>query len=70
MANPYGPNPNRQRSEVVYQEGGKEQKIKVQYIGGLFRGTLEHSLIFLMKNRWDLIQRLFIITLLISRIRS
>jgi hypothetical protein len=25
---------------VVYQEGGKEHKIKVQYIGGLFRGTM------------------------------
>jgi YVTN family beta-propeller protein len=40
MANPYGPNPTRRGEEVVYQEGGKEQKIKVQYIGGLFRGTL------------------------------
>jgi len=30
----------RRGSEVVYHEGGKEQKIKVQYIGGLFRGTL------------------------------
>jgi len=39
-ANPYGPNPNRKGEEVVYQEGGKEQKIKVQYIGGLFKGTL------------------------------
>jgi YVTN family beta-propeller protein len=40
MANPYGPNPVRRGEEVIYQEGGKEQKIKVQYIGGLFRGTL------------------------------
>lgn len=40
LANPYGPNPNRKGEEVVYQEGGKEQKIKVQYIGGLFKGTL------------------------------
>jgi YVTN family beta-propeller protein len=39
-ANPYGPNPVRRGEEVIYQEGGKEQKIKVQYIGGLFRGTL------------------------------
>ena len=39
-ANPFGPNPSRAGSEVVYQEGGKEQRIKVQYIGGLFRGTL------------------------------
>ena len=40
LANPYGPNPNRKGKEVVYQAEGKEQKIKVQYIGGLFRGTL------------------------------
>lgn len=40
MANPFGPNPNREGNDVVYQEGGKEQKIKEQYIGGLFKGTL------------------------------
>jgi hypothetical protein len=40
-ANPYGPNPNREGDEVVYQAAGKEHKIKEQYIGGLFRGTLE-----------------------------
>ena len=40
MANPYGPNPARKGEIVVYQEGGREHKIKVQYIGGLFRGTL------------------------------
>ena len=40
-ANPYGPNPNSKAGEVVYQEGGKEQKIKVQYIGGLLWGTLQ-----------------------------
>ena len=40
QANPYGPNPVRRGEEVVYQEGGREQKIKVQYIGGLFRGSL------------------------------
>ncbi|MEI6048218.1 MAG: beta-propeller fold lactonase family protein [Bacteroidota bacterium] len=39
-ANPYGPNPNSKTEEVVYQKGGKEQKINVQYIGGLLRGTL------------------------------
>jgi YVTN family beta-propeller protein len=39
-ANPYGPNPTRIGDEVVFQVAGKEQKIKVQYIGGLFRGTL------------------------------
>jgi sugar lactone lactonase YvrE len=40
LANPYGPNPVRIGEEVVYQEGGQEQTIKVQYIGGLFRGTM------------------------------
>jgi YVTN family beta-propeller protein len=39
MANPYGPNPMRRGSQVVYQ-GGKDVKIKEQYIGGLFKGTL------------------------------
>ena len=39
-ANPFGPNPTRKGTEVVYQAGGIEHKIKVQYIGGLFRGTL------------------------------
>ena len=41
LANPFGPNPNSNDEEVVYREGGKELKTKVQYIGGLFRGTLE-----------------------------
>jgi YVTN family beta-propeller protein len=40
-ANPYGPNPTRKGEEVVYQAAGKDQKIKEQYIGGLFRGTLQ-----------------------------
>ena len=39
MANPYGPNPARRGDEVIYQSGGKEQKIKVQYIAGLFMGA-------------------------------
>ncbi len=39
-ANPYGPNPYRKGSEVIYQEGGKDKKIEVQYIGGLFTGTM------------------------------
>jgi YVTN family beta-propeller protein len=39
-ANPYGPNPYRKGDEVIYQAGGIDQKIKVQYIGGLLRGTL------------------------------
>ena len=39
-ANPYGPNPTRKGDVVVYKAAGKERKIKEQYIGGLFRGTL------------------------------
>ena len=40
MANPYGPNPMRRGSEVTYEKGGRNVKIKEQYIGGLFIGTL------------------------------
>jgi YVTN family beta-propeller protein len=40
MANPYGPNPYHNEEQVIYQEGGKNWKVKVQYIGGLFKGTL------------------------------
>ncbi len=39
-ANPFGPQPNSEAEEVVYQKGGKTEKARVQYIGGLFRGTL------------------------------
>ncbi len=39
-ANPFGPQPDNEREEVIYQKAGKPAKIKVQYIGGLFRGTL------------------------------
>ncbi len=40
MANPYGPNPVRTGQFVNYQSGGQEHKIRVQYIAGLFKGTL------------------------------
>src|SRR6185503_4345643 len=40
QANPYGPNPVRKREEVVYQEGDKNKPIEVQYIAGLFKGTM------------------------------
>jgi YVTN family beta-propeller protein len=40
MANPYGPDPTRRGQTVTYQQGGMEHKIKIQYIGGLFRGAL------------------------------
>ena len=39
-ANPYGPNPLNKKEGVIYQGGDKSRPIKVQYIGGLFRGTL------------------------------
>jgi YVTN family beta-propeller protein len=39
-ANPYGPNPMRRGSEVVYQQGGKDFSVKVQYIAGLMRGNM------------------------------
>ncbi|MGE5419954.1 MAG: bifunctional YncE family protein/alkaline phosphatase family protein [Chloroflexota bacterium] len=41
MANPFGPQPNSRATEVVHHEGGKETRVKVQYIGGLFNGTLQ-----------------------------
>ncbi len=39
-ANPYGPQPIMRSQEVVHHEGGRELKTKVQYIGGLLRGTM------------------------------
>jgi hypothetical protein len=40
FANPYGPNPTDVDENVEYQHAGKVDKIKVQYIGGLFRGSM------------------------------
>jgi DNA-binding beta-propeller fold protein YncE len=40
MANPYGPNPMKRRQKVNYQSGDAARPPDVQYIGGLFRGTL------------------------------
>jgi YVTN family beta-propeller protein len=40
MANPYGPNPARRKEDVEYQGGDKNRPKEVQYIGGLFKGTL------------------------------
>ncbi len=37
--NPYGPNPARKKEKVVYQKGDLKKEQKVQYIGGMFRGT-------------------------------
>lgn len=40
MANPYGPNPFRNRQEVIYQQGDPNRPKEVQYIAGLFKGTM------------------------------
>jgi YVTN family beta-propeller protein len=40
QANPYGPDPTKRREEVIYQGGDRTKPIEVQYIGGLFKGTL------------------------------
>jgi YVTN family beta-propeller protein len=40
MANPYGPNPFGNRQEVVYQQGDLNKPKEVQYIAGLFKGTM------------------------------
>ena len=40
QANPYGPNPAKRREEVVYQGGDKTKPQDVQYIAGLFKGTM------------------------------
>lgn len=40
MANPYGPNPFVNRQSVVYQQGDPNKPIDVQYIAGLFKGTM------------------------------
>ena len=40
LPNPYGPKPARSGDIVVHHEGERDQIIKVQYIGGLFRGTM------------------------------
>ena len=40
IANPYGPNPFRKKEAVIYQQGDTSKPIGVQYIAGLFKGTL------------------------------
>jgi hypothetical protein len=39
-ANPWGPNPVRKKEEVVYQGGDHTKPQEVQYIAGLFKGTM------------------------------
>ncbi len=40
MANPYGPSPFGARQSVTYQQGDNKKPKEVQYIAGLFKGTL------------------------------
>jgi YVTN family beta-propeller protein len=40
MANPHGPNPAEKKESVNYQKSDNEASVPVQYIAGLFKGTL------------------------------
>lgn len=40
MANPWGPNPVSRKEDVAYQHGDSSRPKDVQYIAGLFKGTL------------------------------
>lgn len=40
FANPYGPSPVQGRNSVIYQQGDSSRPMKVQYIGGLMRGSV------------------------------
>ena len=40
MANPYGPNPVAKKQSVTYQQGDSALSTSVQYIAGLFKGTM------------------------------
>jgi YVTN family beta-propeller protein len=40
MANPFGPNPLAAKQQTNYKQGDKNKPKKVQYIGGLFTGTM------------------------------
>ncbi len=40
MANPYGPNPVSKKVHLSFQKGDPNKPAEVQYIGGLFKGTL------------------------------
>jgi YVTN family beta-propeller protein len=41
VVNPHGPNPYRKGEQVIYQQGGETKTMKVQYIAGMFRGTMQ-----------------------------
>ncbi|MDE3235211.1 MAG: bifunctional YncE family protein/alkaline phosphatase family protein [Bacteroidota bacterium] len=40
MANPFGPDPYKRKTQMGYQKGLMNKPREVQYIGGLFKGTL------------------------------
>lgn len=40
LANPHGPNPVRRGQKVIYQQGDSTITTSVEYIAGLFKGTL------------------------------
>ena len=40
MPNPRGPNPLQGKEAVIYQKGDTSRQTSVQYIAGLFKGTL------------------------------
>jgi len=40
LPNPQGPNPTFKKEDVVYQHGDSLKPVKVQYIAGLFKGSL------------------------------
>ncbi len=40
LANPNGPGPYKPRQSVTYQQGDLNKPMEVQYIGGLFKGTM------------------------------
>jgi len=40
LANPYGPNPVSKKIQLQFQKGDTSQPKEVQYIGGLFKGTI------------------------------
>ncbi|MDP1843131.1 MAG: bifunctional YncE family protein/alkaline phosphatase family protein [Sediminibacterium sp.] len=40
LANPFGPDPYNKRIKLGFQKGDSAQPMEVQYIGGLFKGTL------------------------------
>ena len=41
VVNVHGPNPYRRGDEVIYRQGGETKTMHVQYIAGMFRGTLQ-----------------------------